>query len=178
MLISRQNEIFTTWKFSKFQIFQICVRYCYKSSANDIIPHYCLKEAIKIFSLKKTIQLLKIFILSEKCLSVARMCFYKVKILKIWNFQICARYGLKSIPGEIISYFCRREEIKTFSLEKKFQLLKILILSQKCLSVAKTHFCKLKLLKFWYFKFGLGMVLNVSQARLYHIPAEEKRQNT
>ena len=140
MLISRQNEIFTTWKFSKFQIFQICVRYCYKSSANDIIPHYCLKEATKIFSLKKTIQLLKIFILSEKCLSVARMCFYKVKILKIWNFQICARYGLKSIPGEIISYFCRREEIKTFSFKKKFQFLKIFILSEKCWSVTKTHF--------------------------------------
>ena len=105
------------------------------------------------------------------------MCFYKVKILKIWNFQICARYGLKSIPGEILSYFGTREATKAFRLKKKFQLLKIFILSQKCLSVAKTHFCKLKLLKFWYFKFGLDMVLKVSQARLYHIPAEEKRQN-
>ena len=132
MLISRQNEIFTTWKFSKFQIFQICVRYCYKSSANDIIPHYCLKEATKIFSLKKTIQLLKIFILSEKCLS---------------EFQ------------KKISIF------KNFHFERK-----VLISHQNA-------FCKLKLLKFCIFKFVLDMVLKVSQARLYHIPAEEKRQN-
>ena len=145
MLTNRQKEIFTNGKFSKFQIFQICVRYCYKSFANDIIPHYCLKEATKIFSLKKTIQLLKIFILIEKCLSVARMCFYKVKILNIWNFQTCARYGLKSIPDEIISYFCRREEIKTFSFKKKLLIFKNFHFERKVLISHQNAFLQVEI---------------------------------
>ena len=71
--------------------------------------HIVETRSYKTLVSKKILQLLKIFILSEKCLSVAWMHFSKVKMLKIWNFWICVGYGLKSFPNEILSNSGRKE---------------------------------------------------------------------
>ena len=165
MLISRQNEIFTSWKLLKFSTFKFGVGYGLKIIPSEIISYLGTGEEIKIFILKKTFQLLKIFILSEKCLWVARMCFYKVKTLKIWNFHICSRYGPKIIPNEIISYLGTREEIKTFSLKEKISTFKNFHFERKVLISRQNEiFTRWKFSKFQTFqicvRYGLKSIPN------------------
>ena len=68
------------------------------------------------------------------------------------------------------------EKRQKYLFQKKFQLLKIFILSEKCLSVAKRVLQGENCSKFETFKFVLDMVLKLSQTKLYHISVQEKRQ--
>ena len=147
--------------------------------------------------MKRIFQLLKIFILSEKCLSVAWMHFSKVKMLKIWNFfqgensvskkilkllNFHFQYrkgdenGSKSFGNEIFSYSWKQEATKHVVSKKILNFWKFSFWAKSAYQSLECIFPRWKCSKFETSEFVLDMVLKVSQTKFYQIPAEKKRQ--
>ena len=86
MLISRQNEIFQDENVQNLKFFKFVFDMVLKVSQTILYRNTVEKKRQKNLVPKKKFQLIKIFILSEKCLSVPKSHFYMLKMLKIWNF--------------------------------------------------------------------------------------------
>ena len=80
------------------------------------------------------------FLQVKKCFSDAETHFCEPKIHKISYWKQFSYNGWKKFPNEKLSCFDGWEEINMFEVRKQFQLLKILIFSEKCFSGWKRIF--------------------------------------
>ena len=128
------KRVFPSWKCPNFETFK-----------------FLFHMVLKVTQTK----LLKIFIFSKKCLSVPKTQFLQAKNPQnCETFKFLFEYGLKSFPKRNFIVFRPKRSDRHSVSKKIFKLLKICILSAKCLSVAKTKFLQpensqnLKLLNF------------------------------
>ena len=124
MLISRSNAFLQGENAQILKLLNYCSIWFEKFPKRNFLI-FLETRSYKTCSFKKNFWTLKIFILGEKCLSVAKRKFLQPENFQ--NFKLSNLFWIWSwnYHNEIISYFCTREVIKTFSLKRIFQLLKI-----------------------------------------------------